>query len=372
MRKRYRYLNVSVLIGLVAFTIIPFVAAQPRKTYLTNFLIDNQKTNKGFVNTNFTDSVDFEATVMALEMINYYNLFTVKDWFGTKTDKVNGTRMQKSIKGKVGDMIDAGTWDIYELYYMLKSIDILNGSIGSDREDEIKSYLDKTFRSGGGFAATNVSSYASVASTYFVIKIHDLIGKSLDNKDLHIDWLLNCQNSDGGFGGNSSMPSTVVNTYYAVFALDNLDTLDDVDEKEVVDYIEQFYVDNEADEKNYGGYKPTEDATRAILSSTYYCVQVLSILDNKTMHEETTKWVLSLQNFYDGGFADNTDARPRVSSVIGSYFAFHILKSFDENLLYMDEEIFMVQFNWIIFIIVMSVLGVAIAVVIMLRRRRKI
>jgi len=82
--------------------------------------------------------------------------------------------------------------------------------------------------------------------------------------------------------------------------------------------------------------------------------------------------VLGRQNFLDGGFGDWTEGIDEAySSISTSYSGFKILQILGQlNLL--DEDIFMVEFNFLIFIIVLSVVGVLIVVIYVILRRRRI
>jgi phosphatidylglycerophosphatase A len=90
-------------------------------------------------------------------------------------------------------------------------------------------------------------------------------------------------------------------------------------------------------------------------------------------NESTINWVLQHQNLQDGGFIESNDAlRQLSSSLISTYYAFKTIVQFDDSLIVLDEDVGMVEFNWIVFLIVLSVIGVAIGLFIYIRRRRKI
>jgi hypothetical protein len=97
-------------------------------------------------------------------------------------------------------------------------------------------------------------------------------------------------------------------------------------------------------------------------------------LINETLlnSNQITGWVLSRQYFKDGGFSDLTEGDDQLSSsVFGSYFAFKTLKSFDPSLLTLAVEIWAVEFNYWILIIIMGIIGlIAIIGVVIWRRRR--
>ena len=113
-----------------------------------------------------------------------------------------------------------------------------------------------------------------------------------------------------------------------------------------------------------------EYAESALLSSTYYCITSLTILSSSDLNKGTTcNWAYSHQNIKDGGFVDNGNENEQIDSNIPcTYFAFKIITLLGGNL---DAQIWMVEFDWIILIIILSCIGVAIVVVIYFWRKRR-
>jgi hypothetical protein len=111
-----------------------------------------------------------------------------------------------------------------------------------------------------------------------------------------------------------------------------------------------------------------------LLSSTYFCVKAISLIDDSELIiSPTTKWVLARQNFIDGGFAENTEGyQQKVSSIIATYFAFKTLKIINPSLSSLSSEIWMVEFNFIILGILLGSIALIIAAAIFLWRRRRI
>ena len=377
MKKNYRYIAIFTFLFIITLTIIPAVVAKPRKTFLTNYIVVNRIKDKGFSNTiKENESVSFEATAYALDILSYYNLFEYPEWFETKAN-VNVSIIDGKLIKKLNNELDDDVVDLYKIYYLLSSIKSLNISVKDNvNEDKIEDYLKTLKKNDGGFSTTNTTILPSIISTYFAVKIYKLIDSKVDDKDDHIDWINDCRNSDGGYGGNSTLSSGIYNTYCAVLAIKELGDLDDDLSKEddTVEYLNDFYVGDEGDVRNYGGFLPDKDAKNALLSSTYYCVKVLSLLDPDELESESiANWVLERQNFVDGGFADTTDgAGEKISSVSTSYYAFQILKIFDESLLNLEEEIFMADFDWIVLIVLLSILGLAVVGIVIIWKKRKI
>jgi len=359
---------------------IPFVLAKQRKTYLTDFILENKTKNKGFSNSLESDDISYEATAYGLEILAYYELFETKGLFGNIKTNINITEFQSKLKDKLDDLIKCPICQetssiLYNLYYNVRALDLLNYTFSKAIVNDIKSFLDSTEQAGGGFAPTNTSTSPSLISTYFAIKIYPIIGKSIPNKATHKQWIKDCKNSDGGYGGNTTLSSTLSNTYYAVLAVNILGKLSDLsDRSKTVDYIESFYIDDESDLNNFGGYLPDKNAKYAQISSTYYSIRVISLLDESELNNDTTtQWLLDRQNFKDGGFYELSDAsEQKVSSVTSSYFAFQALKIFDDDLKVLNVKIWKVEFNWIILIIVISAIAIAITAFIVLWRKRRV
>ncbi|GAH35825.1 unnamed protein product, partial [marine sediment metagenome] len=229
--------------------------------------------------------------------------------------------------------------------------------------------LNGTEQVGGGFSYLNSTMSPSLSSTFFVVQIHSLLAPSqpLQNITLHKDWVLLNYNTDGGYGNTTS---TLLSIYYAVSLLDQLTSVDDlVNKSKTLSYLTSFYVNNPSDVNNIGGYIPALTSKSSLLSSTYYCVMAISLVNNSFLNVgRTTNWVLSRQYFQDGGFADIVDGNFQPSSsVVGSFFAFETI-----SLSKLDAEIWMVEFNYWILIILMASIGIIVVIGIVIWRRRRI
>jgi hypothetical protein len=271
-------------------------------------------------------------------------------------------------------MFDNDEVVLYDLYFLLKSLNILDYSIGAQLKSQIHNYINNTEQITGGFSISNTSSLASISSTYFVIQIYELIGEIIPNITTHKNWVLLCNNSDGGYGGNHSLSSTLLSTYYAVTILEELGFIDElVNENQTLVYLNNFYVENPSDTDNHGGYLPDITAIDALLSSTYYCAKAISIINETMLHNsETVNWVLNRQSFQDGGFAEVAQGSDQIiSSVISSYYAFETLILFN-SLSKLASEVFMVEFNYFILVIIFASIGLIAGIGVIVWRRRRI
>ncbi len=367
---------IFLLVVLMMSSIIPFVFAKQRKIFLTDYILSTKIEQSGFSNTQRSESFSYEATMNALEILKFYHLFNDTNFFGEVTKNVDKQEFQDNLKGKIDGLFKQSRTIIYDLYHLFKALEILGHSFSSSEITRTKDYLDQCNQPEGGFAPINTSSSASMISTYFAIQLYSIIDEFDNiNKNQHKNWVLNCNNTDGGYGGNSSSPSSLLNTYYTVLIINELGDLNELESRvNTVNYLDSFYISQENDINNYGGYLPDSYSYNALLSSTFYCVKAISILDSEQLNSETTiNWVLNRQNFEDGGFAENSPGNEqKFSSVSSSYNAFQTLKIFQADLQMLDEDIWNVEFNFWILLILLLGTGIGIALLIVLWRKRRI
>jgi len=345
--------------------IIPIVLGKTRNAYLVDFLFSTEIEGEGFKNGVEGGEPINEATAYALEILDYY---------GRTAHDV--TDLETYLETELETMFDDDEIVLYELYYLLKSLDILDdlNNLDDSLKNRIHQFINGTEQISGGFSFSNTSTLASMSSTYFVVQVFDLIEEPIPNKTVHKDWIILCNNSDGGYGGNRSLSSTLLTTYYAVYLLDALNFSDDLaDINLTLTYLNSFYIQNPSDTNNFGGCLPDLTANYALISSTYHCVSAIYIINESMLNSgQTTKWVLSRQYFQDGGFADITEGTSqRISSVISSYYAFETLDLFD-SLGKLSAAVFMVEFEYWILIIILGSIGLVAAIGVILWRRRRI
>ncbi|MFX0024797.1 MAG: prenyltransferase/squalene oxidase repeat-containing protein [Candidatus Hermodarchaeota archaeon] len=360
MKNKLRSLTIITLMFTVFLIFIPVVSAKTRQSYLADFLFQNQIGNEQFGNS-------YKDTSYALEIINYYDLYE------TKVDKQT---FIENLEIKLQEMFDNGEIDLYELYYLLSSLDILNelDTLDSNYKDKIHEYINQTEQISGGYAITNTSTSANLVSTYLVYNIYSLLEEPIFNQTTHLNWILSCNNTDGGYGGNQTLPSTIVTTYCAVYLVSKLTTVDDLENKTAtLNYIFSFYCDDPLDSDNYGGFFPDLIANNALLSSTYYCIESIELIDDSTLNPPaTTDWILDRQNFQDGGFVDDpSEHEEGLSSIPATYHAFKILYILNA-LDHLNQDVFMIEFNYIILIIVLSVIGIIAVIIVIIWRKRKL
>ena len=378
---KVRILTIFLIMLTVSFSIIPFALAKQRKTYLTDFLLSCEIKDEGFSKSpEEEDDISFEATAYAIEILDDYNMLITRDIWGEVENTVNTTDLMEYLEDKGKDEAEEINIDIYDTYFILNALDILDYETSSSLENSVETYLDSLDQGGNGFAAISTSTSASITSTYFAMMTYELIDEKIPNESAHKAWIKSCRNSDGGYGGNTTLSSSILNTFNAISIFEVIYDIDDLSGQDsTVEYLDSFYVDDKGDDDNYGGYLPDENAENALLSSTYYCVQGISLIDKGDLkHEDKTlDWVLDRQNFKDGGFIDNSDGdEQKESSTTASYFAYQTLIILDgKELPSMEVKVFMLEFiwvDWLILVILLTFLGVAVIYSIIIWRKRRI
>ncbi|MFX0106628.1 MAG: hypothetical protein ACFE75_14230, partial [Candidatus Hodarchaeota archaeon] len=176
MKPKFRKLNIIILLFILGVGTIPSVLALTRNSYLTNFLLKNEIVGEGFSNV-FNKPLSLEATSYALEIL--------QESYGiSPQDRVT---LQTKLEDKIKEMIDNDIVNLYDLYYLLKSLDILDSDISINEPsyfDKIYKYLNDTEQVGGGFSYSNASTSVSMTSTYYVVQLYSLLEISIENVNL--------------------------------------------------------------------------------------------------------------------------------------------------------------------------------------------
>jgi len=350
-------------------SITPVALAKTRQSHLIDFIYDHQKGNESFGESP-------QDTANAIEILDSNNAYTVEILF-EETKSVDKSALKVYLGDEIQAMFDTGEIDIYKIYYLLQTLntlETLERSLDSDLHDKIYNYINETVQIGGGFSPTNTSNNANMVSTYYIYNIFTIIGETVGNQTLHKSWILSCNNTDGGYGGNQTLSSTLITTYFAVYLISKLGTINELaNQINTLNYFKSLYIGDSNNLEHYGGYLPDLYAEFPLLSSTLFCVEGIGLIDDNELDGEiTSKWVLRHQSFLDGGFSDWVEGTDqRFSSISTSYYAFKILQFFG-SLGLLDEEIFMVEPSFLTLIIVLSVIGVIILVIYLIWRRRRI
>ncbi|MHA2036039.1 MAG: prenyltransferase/squalene oxidase repeat-containing protein [Promethearchaeota archaeon] len=365
MKSNHRNILIVFLVFFSIIGIIPSVLGKTRRVYLTDYIYSNEIEGQGFENGISTiDEVSIEATAYALDILKS---------LGRSAHDIED--LQTKLEDDINFMFNNDAVNLYNLYFLLKSLFTIHTeySVEDSLKNRIFQYLNDTEQIGGGFSFLNISMTPTLSSTFFVVQIHSMLApaKVIQNVTLHKDWILLNNNTDGGYGNSTS---TVITTYYAVSLLDTLTSVNDlVNKNQTLSYLQSFYVGNPSDINKVGGFLPDLNSNSPILSSTFYCVMAISAIDGTLLNnDQTANWILSRQYFQDGGFIDITEGNTQQSSsVIGSYFAAKTLATLD-LLGKLAVDVWMVEFNYLILILIVGSIGILAVIGIVIWRRRRI
>ena len=124
-----------------------------------------------------------------------------------------------------------------------------------------------------------------MVSTYYIYKILKIMGEPFDNQTLHKGWVLSCNNTDGGYGGNQTLSSTLITTYYAVYLINELGIINDLaNQTATLNYFKSLYIGDSNNLEHYGGYLPDLYAEFPLLSSTFFCVEGIGLIDDTELN----------------------------------------------------------------------------------------
>ena len=333
---------------------------------MINFIYANQGLTES--RNNFFGE-NYEENTQALQILAKFNAFSFE---GGKyqVDKID---LGNSLEDNLTDMFDSNTLLLCDLYNILQALDLIGYSY-SGLNTTIQNYLNSCSNVEGGFSPINTSNSRDLTSTFYAYQIYHLLGIEFPNKTIQESWILNCSSIDGGYAGNSTLPSTLLTTYYAVFLISELDNVNALANKsKTLDYLNSLFVTDKYDSIKYGGYLPSQLAVFPLLSSTYYAITAINLIESSNLHRDpTVSWILDRQNYQDGGFSDKySENNQELSSITATFYAFKSLMLFD-SLSLLNQDVFMVEFNYFILTIVLIAVGVLIIIAYMIWRRRRI
>lgn len=348
------------------------VTARSRRTYLTDFILNNKIENLGYSNSILEEeTISEQSTYYALKMLEDLNLLETQEDLD-----IMATMLTQNVQAELNDLDDNS---LVNLYYLLQSLDLLDGldEISTANKNEIMNWVNISKHENGGFKNNNISS-PTVFYTYFSVKILDLLSsENISDSQKHAEWIISCYNSDGGFGGNSTLNSSIIGTYYSVLGVNFLASINNLSlqEESIIKYIMKFYISDIADSQNYGGFSQTDSPSKSLVSTTFYCVSTVDLLNSSQLDSQTIlQWVLKSQNPIDGGFSESTlDGSTSYSSMITTYYAFNIIKYFDPDFSSLNENVWDVEFNWIILlIIILVIIAVPTLMIFIIWKKRKV
>eukprot|EP01029_Cantina_marsupialis_P011042 TRINITY_DN2482_c0_g1_i1.p1 TRINITY_DN2482_c0_g1~~TRINITY_DN2482_c0_g1_i1.p1 ORF type:complete len:326 (-),score=92.60 TRINITY_DN2482_c0_g1_i1:129-1106(-) len=156
-------------------------------------------------------------------------------------------------------------------------------------------YLENVGKDKNSFESC-LTQHLRISGAYWTVSAQLLLNAddSIDKEAL-VEWILSCQHSNGGFGGDNDHDAHMLYTLSAIQLLAICDALDRVDK----DRIAEFVISLMNEDGSFYGDKWGEKDTRFSYCATA-SLALIGQLD-KINKEKVIEFVLKCQNF-DGGF----------------------------------------------------------------------
>ncbi len=150
-------------------------------------------------------------TTVILKLVGRHNLNHISEWI---------LRQQNDDGG-----FNIGGSDIQSTYYAVESLNCIKDSLIKDKDD-ILDFTNRCRTKEGLFVYTPISYPPYIESIYSGVKIFQILRKVPENKESIVDFVLELQNSDGGFRRSIYMGiSELEYTYRALYVLKTLSYL---------------------------------------------------------------------------------------------------------------------------------------------------
>ena len=202
-------------------TIYPIYYVAKAKMLLEKGIDENLKrqlssilnSKRFFGSTDFTNeaSSEFTATYMALELANMLNL---------NVDQKEVAGWLISFRNGDGGFGARGHSNINSTYYAIASLSLLKTNM-KDTYETLK-FVRSCEKPHGGFTVIPINFTPYMEHTYCGVMTLDLFGEKSMYPQQTADWILSCQNRNGGFARSDLGISSMAYTYYAITILQNL------------------------------------------------------------------------------------------------------------------------------------------------------
>ena len=167
------------------------------------------------------------------------------------------------------------------------------------------------------------NEHLKVSGAYWCIGALRMLKKlGQDRKQEMIDFLKNCQNSDGGFGGNMGHDSHITNTLYALHVAAMFDAVNELDTDNLCNYMKGL-------QKEDGSFMG--DCNGEIDTRFSYCaVSALSLLQklDEIDRVKAREFILKCKNM-DGAFGGQIGAESHAAYVFTAIGTLKILGDID-------------------------------------------
>jgi len=260
-----------------------------------NYVVNRQNADGGYAFVQGTDS-NAQDTYYGLAILHLLN--------------APFPNMQRTVKWLRDFVPDSH----YAHYYVAKALKLC----GEKPHENLKEFL-LSQASKNEFGTVDV--YVEIASEFqFLSMITELANMVNIKIDYHktVEWILNYQNSDGGFGAHGY--SNLNSTYYALAVLSNIN-YNVKSLRKTLSYVR-------ACEKPYGGFTIIPDSVNPYMEHIYYGTAALTILGETVRYpEETAEFILKCQNL-NGGFARSDLG---IATFEDTYYAISVLQIIEKG-----------------------------------------
>ncbi|GAJ17212.1 unnamed protein product, partial [marine sediment metagenome] len=123
-------LIITLLLGIT-----PIASAKTRQIHLIDFLYENQNSDESF-------GISTQDTANAIEIIDFYNAYLIEG-FLQAVKKVNIPTLRDYLEDEITSMFNEGEIDIYDLFYILSTLDFLGALLDLNLHDKIYEYINE-------------------------------------------------------------------------------------------------------------------------------------------------------------------------------------------------------------------------------------
>ncbi len=365
--------NVITSILLIVLTFSTFAmhlsAAVPRKVLLADFCTLNHDPSGGFTDTiNGTYSVDLS------EFTTYSNLFILSQ-IDSELDRIeeNLVETQNWVEEEIKDFAEDGDNDIYGLYYAHKASQICftNDTLEAGLMDKAIGNMTELQDTSltYGFQSANALE-ATIMDTALAVEFLNITADSSSFNPTEIgNFVLDCWDSqNGAFKGSLNGEYSLIDSYYALKILRQLNIpINSNINSSLNEFSASYYINESTYINHHGGYATEPSGFISSITSTYYNVAILDMLNNGITNEDTIDWLLSRQSPNDYGFQDYSESTIGKSSAKLSFYAISTLLLLDsttfENSDIMNEDVWEIKSNgWVtagVWVVIIGVITIA-------------
>ncbi|MFW9832019.1 MAG: prenyltransferase/squalene oxidase repeat-containing protein, partial [Candidatus Thorarchaeota archaeon] len=264
-----------------------------------NYVLANREAGSGFTASERDATAETSSSFFALRILSLLDehglLSTLPDLTGVFNYLVEGVQPTFGFANYPGDVSD--------ISYTTQAI--LIGKLLSDsgyNSSGVRGYVESTYSDTGRGFGFRPGSSARVKYTHFGVRATRGLEEPLTATPNIIQYLLDSQNGDGGFGERpGSTISYLTHTYWAVTTLHHLGDIErfPMDTESILNWL-TYLEKPDGTYSNFPGFNST-------LTSTYRAMIVRSILNDDIDINGSLKTTLASYQKISGGFVSSLD-----------------------------------------------------------------